>query len=132
MKFIDSLWVTERLLIFIICKFYQDKAKSYLKVAALLMVLLRMDHEVFISEFIPPQPPKSFRITLELNSPERRLDAVLLDAIKKQNKNLTLREISRVKYKELFKDGKVLIKGQRATPSSSLAKGTTYIDILGF
>jgi hypothetical protein len=57
---------------------------------------------------------------------------VLLAALKKQNENLNLREISRTKFKELFTTGKILIKGQRATPTSALAKGTTYIDILGY
>jgi hypothetical protein len=85
-----------------------------------------------MSEFVPPRPPKSARIVLELNKPEKRLDAVLLAAIKAQNENLTLREVSRAQFKELFRSGKILIKGQRATPSSSLAKGTTYVDILGY
>jgi hypothetical protein len=69
---------------------------------------------------------------LELNRAEKRLDVVLLNALKQQNENLNLREISRVKFKELFSSGKILIKGQRATPSSSLAKGITYVDILGY
>jgi hypothetical protein len=43
-----------------------------------------------------------------------------------------LREISRTKMKELFTTGRILIKGQRATPSSALAKGITYVDILGY
>lgn len=81
---------------------------------------------------IPTQPTNSFRITLELHSPEKRLDAVLLQAIKAQNENLDLREISRTTFKELFNSGKIQIKGQNARPSSSLAKGTTYVDILGF
>ena len=85
-----------------------------------------------MSEHIPPQPPNSIRIVLELLRPERRLDTVLLKAIKEQNGNLNLREITRVAYKELFTTGKIQIKGQRAKPSSSLAKGTTYVDIIGF
>ncbi|KYG67862.1 hypothetical protein [Bdellovibrio bacteriovorus] len=85
-----------------------------------------------MQDFIPPKPPKSFRIVLELNRSEKRLDAVLLAAIKAQSEDLNLREITRTQYKELFKDGKILIKGQRATPSSSVAKGVTYVDILGF
>lgn len=85
-----------------------------------------------MQDFIPPQPAKSFRITLELNRSERRLDTVLLTAIKAQNENLNLREITRTKYKELFSTGKILIKNQRATPSSSVAKGVTYVDILGY
>jgi hypothetical protein len=85
-----------------------------------------------MQDFIPPQPLKSFRITLELNRPEKRLDTVLLTAIKAQNENLNLREITRTKFKDLFKNGKIQIKGQRATPSSSLTRGTTYVDILGY
>lgn len=85
-----------------------------------------------MSDFVPPRPPKSFRIVLELNRPERRLDNVLLAAIKGQNENLTLREVTRTEFKDLFKNGKILIKGQRATPSSAVAKGTTYVDILGY
>lgn len=85
-----------------------------------------------MQDFIPPQPAKSFRIVLELNRSEKRLDTVLLAAIKAQNEDLNLREITRTKYKELFNSGKILIKGQKATPSSSVAKGITYVDILGF
>ena len=85
-----------------------------------------------MQDFIPPQPAKSFRIVLELNRSEKRLDTVLLAAIKAQNEDLNLREITRTKYKELFNSGKILIKGQNATPSSSVAKGITYVDILGF
>ena len=86
----------------------------------------------FMNEFVPPKPPNSARIVLELNRSESRLDSVLLAAIKAQNDNLTLREISRTQYKDLFKNGKIMIKGQRATPASGLAKGVTYVDILGF
>jgi hypothetical protein len=81
---------------------------------------------------IPPKPANSFRIVLELNRPEKRLDAILLQAIKGQDDNLTLREISRTAFKELFAAGKIQIKGQNARPSSGLARGTTYVDILGF
>lgn len=81
---------------------------------------------------IPAKPANSFRITLELNRAEKRLDTVLLQAIKQQNENLDLREISRTAYKELFKAGKIQIKGQNARPSSAIAKGTTYVDIFGF
>lgn len=83
-------------------------------------------------EFIPPRPPKSFRITIDIPRAERRLDTVLLNAIKCQNENLNLREISRTAFKELFNKGRILIKGQRATPSSAVAKGITYVDILGY
>lgn len=81
---------------------------------------------------IPEQPANSFRITLELYKAEKRLDNVLLQAIKQQNDNLTLREISRKDFKELFNTGRIQIKGQNARPSSGVAKGTTYVDILGF
>lgn len=80
--------------------------------------------------FIPPQPKNSFRVTLEMNRGGQRLDAVLLQALREQKENLNLRNISRVPFKELFTSGKVLIKGQRAKTSSTLARGTTYIDIL--
>ena len=85
-----------------------------------------------MQDFVPPKPPNSFRIILELNQSERRLDATLLAAIKGQNEDLNLREISRVKFKELFTSGRILIKGQKANPSSALAKGLTYVDILGY
>jgi hypothetical protein len=85
-----------------------------------------------MSDHIPPQPAHSFRITLELTRAEKRLDAVLLQAIKAQNENLDLREISRTQFKELFNSGKIQIKGQNARPSSAVAKGITYVDILGF
>lgn len=85
-----------------------------------------------MEDFIPPKPPKSFRIVLDLLRSEKRLDTVLLEAIKAQNEDLNLREISRTKYKELFKEGKIQIKGQNATPSSSVAKGVTYVDIFGY
>ncbi len=81
---------------------------------------------------IPQKPANSFRITLELYRAEKRLHNVLLQAIKSQNENLDLREISRTKFKELFNSGKIQIKGQNARPSSAVAKGTTYVDILGF
>ncbi|MES2803541.1 MAG: hypothetical protein V4654_13690 [Bdellovibrionota bacterium] len=81
---------------------------------------------------IPPKPDNSFRITLDLMRPANRLDAILLQAIKGQNENLTLREITRTGFKELFASGKIQIKGQNARPSSGLARGITYVDILGF
>ena len=85
-----------------------------------------------MQDFVPPQPPKSFRIVLDLFRAEKRLDTVLLAAIKAQNEDLNLREITRTQYKELFNAGKITIKGQKATPSSRVAKGVTYVDILGF
>lgn len=83
-----------------------------------------------VADNVPKRPPNSTRITLELNSAESRLDTVLLAAIREQNENPTLKAISRVDFKELFNNGKVTIKGQRARPSSGLASGTTYVDIL--
>lgn len=83
-----------------------------------------------MDEFVPPRPPKSYRVVLQLERPEKRLDVVLLAALKNLTDNLDLREISRTKFKELFTSGRVQIKGQKATPSSALARGTTYVDIL--
>jgi hypothetical protein len=79
---------------------------------------------------IPEQPENSFRITLDLESPEPRLDLVLLDALKKQSENETLSQISKKALKDLFVNKKVLIKGQSAKAKSSINNGTTYIDIL--
>ena len=80
----------------------------------------------------PARPPKSFRITLTLEYPETRMDNVLLNALREQNENMTLKNISRAALKQLFTDKKIMIKGQRAKSNSALAKGTTYVDILGF
>lgn len=85
-----------------------------------------------MQDHIPIRPAHSFRVVLELNSSGTRLDSILLKSLREQNKNLDLQNISRTVYKELFQSGKILIKGQRAKPSSTLAKGTTYIDILGY
>lgn len=81
---------------------------------------------------IPERPPKSFRVTLNLDYPESRMDNVLLAALREQNENETLKNISRAALKELFNKKKILIKGQRARSNSALAKGTTYVDILGY
>ena len=81
---------------------------------------------------LPEKPANSFRIVLNLNSPESRMDNVLLNALREQEENLTLKHISRGALKELFNEKKILIKGQRAKSNSSLAKGITYVDILGF
>jgi len=78
----------------------------------------------------PPIPPKSFRITIEVNRSNERLDAILLAALRSQKENLNLQQLSRTKFKELFNEGKIQIKGQRARPSSSINRGITYIDIL--
>jgi len=80
----------------------------------------------------PIQPANSYRITLELAYPEARMDNILLNALREQNDNPKLKAISRSGLKNLFNQKKIMIKGQRAKCSSSLAKGTTYIDILGF
>jgi hypothetical protein len=79
---------------------------------------------------IPPLPANAFRITLNLNHSEDRLDVVLMEALKNQNENEQLKNISRSAFKNLFRDGKITIKGQNAKPSSSLAKGVTYVDII--
>jgi hypothetical protein len=84
-----------------------------------------------MSEHIPPRPPKSFRITLEVTRSNTRLDTALLSALREQKENLDLQTISRIKFKELFYDGRIQIKGQNARPSSSLNRGLTYVDILG-
>jgi len=81
----------------------------------------------------PPKPPhKSFRIKIELSGPRPRLDAVLMDELRKQDRNLQLKNISRTEFKELFNKKKIRIKGQPARPSSALAGGVTWVDILGF
>ena len=82
--------------------------------------------------YIPARPPKSARIILNLNYPESRMDNVLLNACREQEDNANLKIISRGALKNLFTEGKVLIKGQRAKSSSALAKGTTYVDIMGY
>jgi 23S rRNA-/tRNA-specific pseudouridylate synthase len=79
---------------------------------------------------VPPQPPGSARITLVLERRSDRLDGILLEAMRMQTENKKLREISRSALKALFTQHKVLIKGQPAKPSSSIATGTTYVDIL--
>ncbi len=81
-------------------------------------------------EKVPARPPNSIRIVIEIERSESRLDNVLLAALREQNENLELKTISRVAFKELFTSGKVMIKGQRARPSSGLAAGVTYVDIL--
>ncbi len=83
-------------------------------------------------ENIPTKPANSARIVLTLEYPEKRMDTILLKALREQNENAVLKKISRTALKELFNKGSIFIKGQRAKPSSSLAKGTTYVDISGF
>jgi len=81
---------------------------------------------------IPEQPKNSFRIVLDLASGSSRLDGPLLEALRKQERNAELRGISRSRFKKLFDEKRVTIKGQNAKASSSIAVGITYIDILGF
>jgi hypothetical protein len=81
---------------------------------------------------IPEQPARSFRIVLNLTSSKPRIDQVLMEELRRQDRNAALKNISRSEFKELFKKKRVLIKGQPAVPASSLAQGTTYVDILGF
>jgi hypothetical protein len=81
---------------------------------------------------VPPIPKGAFRVILELSSARPRIDQILLEELRKQNRNIDLKAISRAKLKELFKNKRIRIKGQAAVPSSSLAKGVTYVDILGF
>ena len=80
-------------------------------------------------EKTPLQPANSFRVTIELNAGVSRMDTTLLNALKQQTENSELQKISRQGLKNLFLAGKIQIKGQRAKPSSGLAKGTTYVDI---
>lgn len=81
---------------------------------------------------VPPQPPHSYRVILDLNRSERRLDNILLAALRAQKENLNLRILTRGAFKKLFQDDKILIKGQIAKPSSAINKGLTYVDILGY
>ncbi len=85
-----------------------------------------------MKDHIPEQPQNSFRIILDLNTRASRMDTILLNALKAQKENLDLKNISRAKLKELFLSGSIQIKGQRAKPSSGLAVGITYVDILGY
>lgn len=79
----------------------------------------------------PPKPSNSFRVTLVLST-RQRIDAILLRELRNQVRNLHLKEISRTAFKELFKKKRIQLKGQAAVPSSELAPGTSYVDILGY
>lgn len=81
---------------------------------------------------VPPRPRGSFRVILNLASAAPRLDAVLIEALRKQDRSIDLNNLSRAKIKELFAKKKIRIKGQAATPSSAVARGVTYVDILGY
>ena len=80
----------------------------------------------------PEKPANAFRVAPNLDFPESRMDNVLLKALREQDENEILKIISKAALKELFNEKKILIKGQRAKSSSALAKGTTYVDILGY
>ena len=80
----------------------------------------------------PAPMPNAFRIALTLEHPEGRMDNTLLNALREQDENPTLKAISRTALKDLFNNKKIMIKGQRAKSNSALAKGVTYVDILGF
>ena len=83
-----------------------------------------------MQDHIPEQPKNSFRVVLEVFKSEKRLDNILLQFLREQDENIDLKNISRTEFKDLFKDGKVMIKGQKARTSSAVAKGVTYVDIL--
>lgn len=82
--------------------------------------------------YVPPRPAKSYRVVLNLNYRADRMDNVLMEALKAQTENASLRIISRGALKELFTNGRIEIKGQRAKSNSAIAKGVTYVDILGY
>ena len=78
----------------------------------------------------PEKPENSFRIKLELEQRAPRLDEVLLEALKGQDEDLELKEISKGQFKKLFVEKKVLIKGQNAKAKSPVNDGVTFVDIL--
>jgi hypothetical protein len=84
-----------------------------------------------MNDSTPAQPANSFRITLDIPFAESRMDNTLLAALRAQDENEKLKNISRGALKELFLTKKIVIKGQRAKSSSALAKGITHVDILG-
>jgi hypothetical protein len=93
----------------------------------------RIETRIFMTTTTTPaQPADSFRIAINLEYAESRIDNVLLNALREQNENDTLKAMSRTLLKDLFANKKIMIKGQRAKSSSALAKGTTYVDILGY
>ena len=83
-------------------------------------------------ENIPPIPPNSFRVIINQSQAGERLDAVLMKALRDQSQNQELKAITRTQFKALFDKKKIQIKGQTAKPSSTLAAGTTYVDLLGY
>ena len=80
---------------------------------------------------IPEIPKNSFRIVLELDHREPRLDSVLMKAFRSQGQNLKLQALTRSEFKALFKEKRILIKNQPATATSAISAGTTYVDVLG-
>ena len=78
----------------------------------------------------PPQPSGTFRVKLELSHRAPRLDALLLEALRNQDENLDMKVMSRSKFKRLFDEKKILIKGQPARPSSAVATGITWVDVV--
>jgi hypothetical protein len=80
----------------------------------------------------PAKVPGFFRVTLNLDFAEDRMDHVLFTALQAQDENAKLKNISKRALKSLFDDKKIFIKGQRAKSSSRVNKGVTYVDIEGF
>lgn len=69
---------------------------------------------------VPAVPANAFRVTLDLAYGESRMDNVLLVALRNQDENITLKNLSRSGLKSLFSKKKIMIKGQRAKSSSAL------------
>ena len=44
-----------------------------------------------MEQHIPPQPPKSYRVVLDLEKSEKRLDSILLNALRTQKDNLNIK-----------------------------------------
>ena len=57
----------------------------------------------------PEQPANSYRIALNLDFPETRMDNVLLSALRGQTENEKLKVISRAALKELFNKKQIII-----------------------
>lgn len=73
-----------------------------------------------------------FRVTINLDFAEDRMDHVLFNTLQAQDENVKLKNISKRALKRLFDDKKIFIKGQRAKASSRVNKGVTYVDIEEF
>lgn len=78
----------------------------------------------------PQKIDNALRIKLELENKAPRLDDVLLLALREQDENESLKEISKAQFKKLFTDKKVLIKGQNAKAKSPVNDGITFVDII--